>query len=88
MTEQLHFSELWPHWPEPLAGLWVTGAVDGAGDDRRTGDRHPWGGDPQRSPGNASAGYGADMWKSSVITPFVVQLFFIVFGLPEPRTGR
>ncbi|MGU7455518.1 amino acid ABC transporter permease, partial [Klebsiella pneumoniae] len=24
MTEQLHFSELWPHWPELLAGLWVT----------------------------------------------------------------
>ncbi|MGX7904095.1 hypothetical protein ACWUXD_38445, partial [Klebsiella pneumoniae] len=20
MTEQLHFSELWPHWPELLAG--------------------------------------------------------------------
>ena len=24
MTEQLHFSELWPHWPELLANLWVT----------------------------------------------------------------
>jgi polar amino acid transport system permease protein len=24
MTEQLHFSELWPHWPELLAELWVT----------------------------------------------------------------
>ena len=24
MTEQLHFSELWPHWPALLAGLWVT----------------------------------------------------------------
>lgn len=24
MTEQLHFSALWPHWPELLAGLWVT----------------------------------------------------------------
>jgi len=24
MTEQLHFSELWPHWPELLAGLKMT----------------------------------------------------------------
>ena len=24
MTEQLDFSALWPHWPELLAGLWVT----------------------------------------------------------------
>ena len=24
MTEQLHFSELWPHWLALLAGLWVT----------------------------------------------------------------
>lgn len=24
MTGQLHFSELWPHWPELLAGLWIT----------------------------------------------------------------
>ena len=24
MTEQLHFSALWPYWPELVAGLWVT----------------------------------------------------------------
>ncbi len=58
------------------------GAVDGAGDDRRTGDRHPWGGDPQRSPGNAQPGIGriVEIIRN---TPFVVQLFFIVFGLPN-----
>ena len=24
MIGQLNFAELWPHWPELLAGLWVT----------------------------------------------------------------
>jgi ABC-type amino acid transport system permease subunit len=64
MTEQLHFSELWPHWPELLAGLWVTiqltvlatigGLAIGIfGAAIRSG--RPRG----------SAGSGAGMWKSS-----------------------
>ena len=82
MTEQLHFSELWPHWPALLAGLWVTiqltvmATVGGLaigifGAAIRSG-RPTW---------------YSRIWGSYVEiirnTPFVVQLFFIVFGLPN-----
>ncbi len=82
MTEQLHFSELWPHWPELLAGLWVTVQLTVLATIGGLAIRHPRGGDPQRSPGNAQPGMGGYV---EIIrnTPFVVQLFFIVFGLPN-----
>ena len=82
MTEQLHFSELWPHWPELLAGLWVTVqltvlatigglAIGILGAAIRSG-----------RPGVLSRIWGGYV---EIIrnTPFVVQLFFIVFGLPN-----
>ena len=82
MTEQLHFSELWPHWPELLAGLWVTVqltvlatigglAIGILGAAIRSG-----------RPGMLSRVWGGYV---EIIrnTPFVVQLFFIVFGLPN-----
>lgn len=82
MTQQLDFSALWPYWPELLAGLWVTvqltllatcgglslGIVGAA---IRSG----------------RAGWLSRLWGAYVElirnTPFVVQLFFIVFGLPN-----
>jgi polar amino acid transport system permease protein len=82
MSEQLHFSELWPHWPELLAGLWVTiqltvmATVGGLAigifgaairSGRATWYSRIWG------------GY-VEIIRN---TPFVVQLFFIVFGLPN-----
>lgn len=82
MTEQLHFSELWQHWPELLAGLWVTiqlavmttlcGLIIGVcGAAIRSG----------------RANVLSRVWGGYVEvirnTPFVVQLFFIVFGLPN-----
>lgn len=82
MTEQLDFSALWPHWPELLAGLWVTvqltvmatvgglatGIVGAAiRSGRTTWYSRIWG------------GY-VEIIRN---TPFVVQLFFIVFGLPN-----
>lgn len=82
MTEQLHFSALWPYWPELVAGLWVTIqltalatlgglAIGIIGAALRSG-RASW----------LSRIWGAYV---EVIrnTPFVVQLFFIVFGLPN-----
>jgi len=82
MTEQLHFSELWQHWPELLAGMLVTiqlavlttiggltiGIVGAAiRSGRPSWFSHLWG------------GY-VELIRN---TPFVVQLFFIVFGLPN-----
>ena len=82
MTEQLDFSALWPHWPALLAGLWVTiqltvmatvgGLATGiVGAAIRSG-RTTW---------------FSRIWGAYVEiirnTPFVVQLFFIVFGLPN-----
>ena len=81
MTEQLDFSALWPHWPELLAGLWVTiqltvmatvgglaiGIFGAAIRSGRTRYSRIWG------------GY-VEIIRN---TPFVVQLFFIVFGLPN-----
>ncbi|MVY96098.1 ABC transporter permease subunit, partial [Enterobacteriaceae bacterium 8376wD7] len=82
MTEQLHFSKLWPHWPELLAGLWVRvqltvlatigGLAIGILGAAIRSDR----------PGVLSRVWGGYV---EIIrnTPFVVQLFFIVFGLPN-----
>ncbi|MBY4838136.1 MULTISPECIES: amino acid ABC transporter permease [Pantoea] len=79
---QLNFADLWPHWPELLAGLWVTiqitvlATVGGVslgilGAALRSG-----------KPGWASRIWGlyVELIRN---TPFVVQLFFIVFGLPN-----
>ena len=82
MTEQLHFSALWPHWPELLAGLWVTiqltvlatigGLTIGIFGAAIRSGRPTW---------------FSRIWGGYVElirnTPFVVQLFFIVFGLPN-----
>ncbi|MFP1763802.1 amino acid ABC transporter permease [Lonsdalea quercina] len=81
MTYQLDFAALWPSWPEMLAGLWVTlqltvlATVGGiaigiCGAALRSG-----------KPNVLSRLWGVYV---EVIrnTPFVVQLFFIVFGLP------
>jgi ABC-type amino acid transport system permease subunit len=57
-------------------------SADGDGDRRRAGDRDFRGGDPQRAPTWFSRIWGGYV---EIIrnTPFVVQLFFIVFGLPN-----
>ncbi|MFP1923741.1 amino acid ABC transporter permease [Lonsdalea quercina] len=81
MTYQLDFAALWPYWPEMLGGLWVTlqltvlATVGGiaigiCGAALRSG-----------KPNVLSRLWGVYV---EVIrnTPFVVQLFFIVFGLP------
>ena len=82
MTEQLDFSALWPHWPELLAGLWVTiqltvmatvgGLATGIFGAAIRSARPTW---------------YSRIWGAYVEiirnTPFVVQLFFIVFGLPN-----
>lgn len=82
MIGQLNFPALWPHWPELLAGLWVTiqltvlATVGGVGlgilgAALRSG-----------KPSLASRLWGiyVELIRN---TPFVVQLFFIVFGLPN-----
>ncbi len=84
MTEQLHFSELWPHWPELLAGLWVTvqltvlatigGLAIGILGRRSAAVAR-----------ECSAGYGADMWKSSVIRRLWCSSFYRLW-FTEPRT--
>jgi len=79
---QLNFSALWPYWPELLAGLWVTiqltlmATVGGValgilGAALRSG-----------RPSILSRLWGVyvELIRN---TPFVVQLFFIVFGLPN-----
>ena len=81
MTVTLDFAALWPFWPELLAGLWTTitltllATVGGValgilGAALRSG-----------KPGLLRTLWGIYV---EVIrnTPFVVQLFFIVFGLP------
>lgn len=82
MTGQLDFPALWPYWPELLSGLWITiqltvlATVGGValgifGAALRSG-----------KPSILSR-----VWSCYVElirnTPFVVQLFFIVFGLPN-----
>ncbi len=87
MTEQLHFSELWPHWPELLAGLWVTvqltagwRRVGGTGESACLGAAIRSG-----RPGMLSRVWGGYV---EIIrnTPFVVQLFFYRLWFTEPRT--
>ncbi|MGC1045398.1 amino acid ABC transporter permease [Pantoea agglomerans] len=81
MTGQLNFPALWPYWPELLSGLWVTiqltvlattgGVALGiAGAALRSG-RPRW--------MSRLWGIYVELIRN---TPFVVQLFFIVFGLP------
>ncbi|MEQ4530002.1 MAG: amino acid ABC transporter permease [Mixta sp.] len=82
MSGQLNFSALWPYWPQLLSGAWVTiqltvlatlgGVALGIlGAALRSG-RPSW---------------ASRLWGGYVElirnTPFVVQLFFIVFGLPN-----
>ena len=82
MTEQLDFPALWPYWPELLSGLWITiqltvlATVGGValgifGAALRSG-----------KPSILSRVWGCyvELIRN---TPFVVQLFFIVFGLPN-----
>ena len=81
MTTTLDFAALWPFWPQLLAGLWTTvtlttvATIGGVslgilGAALRTGKptvfSHLW-------------GAYVELIRN---TPFVVQLFFIVFGLP------
>ncbi|TBU73456.1 polar amino acid ABC transporter permease [Pseudomonas daroniae] len=82
MMAQLNFSALWPYWPELLSGLWVTiqltvmATVGGVAlgilgaalrSGRPTIPSRLW-------------GLYVELIRN---TPFVVQLFFIVFGLPS-----
>jgi polar amino acid transport system permease protein len=82
MTEQLDFPALLPYWPQLLAGLWITiqltvmatagGVALGIlGAALRSG-----------RPSALSRLWGCyvELIRN---TPFVVQLFFIVFGLPN-----
>ena len=82
MMAQLNFSALWPYWPELLSGLWVTiqltlmATVGGValgilGAALRSG-----------RPSILSRLWGVyvELIRN---TPFVVQLLFIVFGLPN-----
>ncbi|WP_437609480.1 amino acid ABC transporter permease [Erwinia sp. V71] len=82
MIGQLDFAALWPHWPELLSGLWVTiqltvlATIGGVGlgifgAALRCG-----------KPSLLSRLWGGyvELIRN---TPFVVQLFFIVFGLPN-----
>ncbi|KAA8995621.1 amino acid ABC transporter permease [Affinibrenneria salicis] len=81
MTWQLNFSALWPYWPELLSGLLVTCqltvlatlggiAIGILGAALRSGR--------PSLPGRLWGVYVEAIRN----TPFVVQLFFIVFGLP------
>ncbi|MBG6242285.1 MAG: amino acid ABC transporter permease [Candidatus Symbiopectobacterium sp. Dall1.0] len=81
MTYQLNFAALWPYWPDLLAGLWVTVqltamatfggiAIGICGAALRSG---------RPSLPSRLWGLYVELIRN---TPFVVQLFFIVFGLP------
>lgn len=82
MTEQLHFSELWQYWPDILAGLWVT--IQLAVMTTACGLGIGIFGAAIRS---GRATWLSRLWGGYVEiirnTPFVVQLFFIVFALPN-----
>lgn len=82
MIAQLNFAALWPYWPVLLSGLWVTvqltvAAIIGGisfgilGAVIRSGQPrllgHIW-------------GLYVEIIRN---TPFLVQLFFIIFGLPN-----
>ncbi|WP_033576750.1 amino acid ABC transporter permease [Dickeya chrysanthemi] len=81
MTYQLHFAALWPYWPELLAGLWVTVQLTTMA--TLGGIAIGIGGAALRS---GKPTFVSRLWGLYVElirnTPFVVQLFFIVFGLP------
>ncbi|QOL15695.1 amino acid ABC transporter permease [Dickeya dianthicola] len=81
MTYQLHFAALWPYWPELLAGLWVTVQLTTVA--TIGGIAIGIGGAALRSgkPTVVSRLWGLYV-EAIRNTPFVVQLFFIVFGLP------
>lgn len=81
MTYQLHFAALWTYWPDLLSGLWVTiqlstlATVGGiaigiVGAALRNGKKTIF---------SVLWGLYVELIRN---TPFVVQLFFIVFGLP------
>ncbi|OSM99733.1 MULTISPECIES: amino acid ABC transporter permease [Lonsdalea] len=81
MTYQLNFAALWPYWPDMLDGLWVTVqltvlataggiAIGICGAALRSGKP------------NLLSGLWGVYVEAIRNTPFVVQLFFIVFGLP------
>ncbi|MCP2232180.1 MULTISPECIES: amino acid ABC transporter permease [Erwinia] len=82
MMGQLNFPALWPYWPELISGLWVTiqltvmATVGGVtlgifGAALRSG---------KPTVLNRIWGVYVELIRN---TPFVVQLFFIVFGLPN-----
>jgi polar amino acid transport system permease protein len=82
MTYQLNFLALWPYLPELLAGLWVTvmlttvatagGIAIGICGAAIRCSRYVW--------LSRLWGIYVELIRN---TPFVVQLFFIVFGLPS-----
>ncbi len=81
MIGQLNFPALWPYWPELLAGLWVTIQLTVLATT----------GGVALGVLGAALRSGKSWWLSRLWggyvelvrnTPFVVQLFFIVFGLP------
>ncbi|PXW04521.1 amino acid ABC transporter membrane protein 1 (PAAT family) [Pantoea ananatis] len=82
MTGQLNFPALWPYWPELLSGLWVTiqltvlatvgGVSIGIIGAALRGGKPSW--------LSRLWGLYVELIRN---TPFVVQLFFIVFGLPN-----
>ena len=82
MTYQLNFSALWPYMPELLAGLLTTMALTALA--TLMGVALGICGAAIRS---GRAGALSRLWGVYVEvvrnTPFVVQLFFIVFGLPS-----
>jgi len=81
MTYQLNFPALWPYLPELLAGLWTTITLTAVA--TVCGIAVGIGGAAIRS---GQSGLLSRVWGVYVElirnTPFVVQLFFIVFGLP------
>ncbi|QWA09962.1 amino acid ABC transporter permease [Sodalis ligni] len=81
MTYQLNFPALWPYLPQLLSGLWVTimlAAVATVG-----GIAIGICGAAVRSSRYALPGRVWGLYVELIRnTPFVVQLFFIVFGLP------
>ncbi|MFZ4835019.1 amino acid ABC transporter permease [Rouxiella sp. Mn2063] len=82
MTYQLNFAALWPYMPELLAGLWAT--IELTAMATVGGIAIGIAGAAIRSGKNATLrriwGVYVEIIRN---TPFVVQLFFIVFGLPS-----
>ncbi|WP_409075272.1 amino acid ABC transporter permease [Pantoea sp. C3] len=82
MIGQLNFPALWPYWPELLSGLWITiqltvlATVGGVG-------LGIFGAALRSGKPSALSRIWAVYVELIRNTPFVVQLFFIVFGLPN-----